>query len=184
MPLSEHVYCVAVTFKMTEWVEQQICIKFCIKLELCSVETIWTIQKAFRDDAVSTVQIKAWHKCYKDGWECVENDPHSGRPETSRTPENAELVRAAVNKDWRTMWGPKVPTSEGARGVIVLCTMFLVSCIFFNKCLFFIVNGLILSVQALYSHICIECICLKLLTVIFPVKGRVWWNKSRRKIYF
>ena len=27
--MSEHVYCVAVTFKMTEQVEQSICIKFC-----------------------------------------------------------------------------------------------------------------------------------------------------------
>ena len=41
-----HVYCVAVTFKMTEQVEQQICIRFCVKLEHFSVETIWTIQKA------------------------------------------------------------------------------------------------------------------------------------------
>ena len=46
MPLSEHVYRVAVIFKMTEQVEQQICITFCIKLEHSSVETIWMIQKA------------------------------------------------------------------------------------------------------------------------------------------
>ena len=46
MPLSEHVYCVAITFKMTEQVEQRICIKFCIKLEHSSVETIQMIQKA------------------------------------------------------------------------------------------------------------------------------------------
>ena len=46
MLLSEHVYCVAVIFKMTERVEQQICIKFCIKLEHSSVETIQMIQKA------------------------------------------------------------------------------------------------------------------------------------------
>ena len=44
MPLS--VYSVAITFKMTEWVEQQICIKFCIKLEHSSVEPIQVIQKA------------------------------------------------------------------------------------------------------------------------------------------
>ena len=31
--LSEHVHCVAIPFKMTEPVEQRICIKFCIKLE-------------------------------------------------------------------------------------------------------------------------------------------------------
>ena len=46
MPLSAHVYCVAVAFKMTEQVEQRICIKLCIKLEHSSVETIAMIQKA------------------------------------------------------------------------------------------------------------------------------------------
>ena len=46
MPLSEHAYCVAVSFKMTEQVEQQICIKFSIKLEHSSVETVQIIQKA------------------------------------------------------------------------------------------------------------------------------------------
>ena len=44
--LSEHVYCVAITFKMTEEVEQWICIKFCVKLEHSSSETIRIIQKA------------------------------------------------------------------------------------------------------------------------------------------
>ena len=43
MSLSEHVYCVAIAFKMTE---QRICIKFCIKLEHSSTETIWMIRKA------------------------------------------------------------------------------------------------------------------------------------------
>ena len=46
MPLSEHVYCVAIAFKMTEWVEQRICIKFCIKLEHSSTETNGMIHKA------------------------------------------------------------------------------------------------------------------------------------------
>ena len=44
--LSEHVYCVAITFKMTEQVKQQICIKFYIKLEHSSMEPIQMIQKA------------------------------------------------------------------------------------------------------------------------------------------
>ena len=56
--MSEHVYCVANTFKMTEGVEQRICIKFCVKLEHSSSETIRMIQKACGDDAVSAVQIK------------------------------------------------------------------------------------------------------------------------------
>ena len=43
MTLSEHVYCVVVAFKMTEQIEQQICIKF---YDCSSMETIWMIQKA------------------------------------------------------------------------------------------------------------------------------------------
>ena len=58
MPLREHVYCVSIALKKTEQVERQICIKFCIKLEHSSVETIQMIQKAFRDDAMRAVQIK------------------------------------------------------------------------------------------------------------------------------
>ena len=67
MPLSEHVYCVAIIFKMTERAEQQICIKLCIKLEHSSMETIWMIEKALRDDAVNAAQVKLWHKHFKDG---------------------------------------------------------------------------------------------------------------------
>ena len=45
MPLSERVYCVAVKFKMTEQVEQQVGTKFCVKLEHSSVETIRTFER-------------------------------------------------------------------------------------------------------------------------------------------
>ena len=56
------------------------------------------IQKCFGDETISEVQEKPWHKHFKDGGECVESDPCSGRPATSRTPENAERVRAAPTK--------------------------------------------------------------------------------------
>ena len=45
-PLNERVCCVAITFKITEQVEQRICIKFCVKLEHFSTETIQMIQEA------------------------------------------------------------------------------------------------------------------------------------------
>ena len=59
------------------------------------------IQKAFGDDAMSTAQIKMWHKCFKDGGESVESDPCSRRSATSRMPKNVERVQAATNKDWQ-----------------------------------------------------------------------------------
>ena len=46
MLLNKHVHCVAVTFKMTEWVEQRICIRFCVKLEHSSAETIQVTQES------------------------------------------------------------------------------------------------------------------------------------------
>ena len=92
------MYCVAVTYKMTEQVEQQICIRFGIKLEHSSAETIQMIQKASRDDAMSAVKIKVWHKCFKNGTESLESNPCSRRPATSTTPENVEPVQATINK--------------------------------------------------------------------------------------
>ena len=47
---------------------------------------------------MSAAQIKEWHKRFQDGRESVESDPCSGRPTTSRTPENVEHVQAAINK--------------------------------------------------------------------------------------
>ena len=38
------MYSVAMAFKMTEQVEQWICIKFCIKLEHSSMENFWMIK--------------------------------------------------------------------------------------------------------------------------------------------
>ena len=63
MLLSEHVYCVATALKMTEQVDQRICIKFCIKLDHSSTETIQMIQKAFEDNAVSVAQmLQRWSR--------------------------------------------------------------------------------------------------------------------------
>jgi hypothetical protein len=50
---------------------------------------------------MSEAQIKLWYRSFKGGWESVESDPHSERPSTSRTPENVELVQAAINKIWQ-----------------------------------------------------------------------------------
>ena len=46
--LSEHVYCVAIAFKITEQREQWTRVKLCIKLEHSSMETIRMIQKITR----------------------------------------------------------------------------------------------------------------------------------------
>ena len=83
MPLSEQAYYVAIAFKITERVEQQI-IRFCVRLKHPSTKTVWMIQEAFGDDAMSTAQTQGWQKCFKNSQEFFESNTHSGRPATSR----------------------------------------------------------------------------------------------------
>ena len=67
MPLTEHVYYVAIAFKMYKHVEQQICTNFVLSLNIPPQKPSNMIQKTFRDDAMRAVQIKAWHRHFKDG---------------------------------------------------------------------------------------------------------------------
>ena len=50
---------------------------------------------------MNAAQTEVWHKRFKGGPESVESDTCSGRPATSRTPENIDRVWAAINKDRR-----------------------------------------------------------------------------------
>jgi transposase len=75
---------------MNQRVDQRICIKFYFKLGHSSAETIPMIKKVFGDDSVSEAQINLWYSRFKDGRESVESDQRSGRPLTSKTPENVK----------------------------------------------------------------------------------------------
>jgi len=50
---------------------------------------------------MSKAPIKLWYKRFKDGRESLESDRRSGRPSTSRTPQNVGSVRAAINENRR-----------------------------------------------------------------------------------
>ena len=162
MPLSEHVYCLAATFKVTEWGEQQICIKFCVKLEYSSTETIWMIQKAAAMGnwwlAASLRQCTITHHVSCRVFGKISN--HSGdsaslqpgalsplafpktkiafeREEVSDHQRDSGKYDTAADGNWDNCVRSQGAYFEGDWGVIVLGTMFLVSCIFFNKCLNF-----------------------------------------------
>ena len=141
MPLSEHVYCVAVAFKMAEQVEQWICIRFCIKLKHSSVETIWMIQKAAVMGNWQLTASSQQHAC-SCIMSCAEffceisNHPGDSAPREPRfgtlrflafaktkiTSEREEIsycqwdsgkYERAVRETGRTTWGPNVPTLKG-----------------------------------------------------------------------
>ena len=163
MLLSEHVYCVTVAFKTTEQVEQQICLKLCVKLEHSSMETIQMIQKAVAmgNCWLAASSRQCTHSCIMSHAEFFgETSYHPGdsaplqpifstlrlllfpktkvnfeREEISDCRDSGKCNRVA-NANWEN-WG----RSEGAYskrdwGIIVLCTMFFISCIFFNVSIF------------------------------------------------
>ena len=59
------------------------------------------------------------------------------KEEISDCPWDSEKYYGAADGDWESSVRCRGAYFEGDWGVIVLCTIFLVSCIFFNKCLYF-----------------------------------------------
>ena len=176
--LSECVYCVAITFKMTEWVEQRICITFCtfcIKLQHSSAEAIQMIQKAA---AMSDWQLHhnnepthasclipsflAKHQIIQvtQSHYSLELVPCNFRlfPKIKITFEKEEISdhqwdsgKSKRAADWENCVRFQGAYFEGCWGVIVLRTMFLVSSSI-NVSVFHI-TWLIPSGQAEYIHI-------------------------------
>ena len=165
MHLSEHLYCVAVAFKMTEWVEQWICIKFCVKIKCSSLETIQMLQKAtamgnwwlvLNHDNVpphaSCLMQSFLVKCQitqvtqppyipylapYDFWLFPKLKITFEREEISDHQWDSGKYDGTAHGNWENSVRTQGAYFEGDQGVIVLCTMFLVPCIFFNKCLYF-----------------------------------------------
>ena len=155
---------VCIAFKSPEPIEQQICIKFCIRLEYSSTETIWMIQKA-------TAMGNWWqaassqHACscitsyakflakHQITW--VTQWPLQARfgtlqllafPKAKITFEREEIsdcwwdsgkFNGPADWDWLNYVKSQGAYFEVDWGVIVICTMFQASRIFFNKCLYF-----------------------------------------------
>ena len=159
MPLSDHVYYVVVAFKMTEWVEQQLCIKFCIKLKHSSAETIQMIQKATATNIwwLAASSCVSTHSHITSPAEFFLENIKSPRwlsspttqiwhPVTSGFSQNQNhLWKGRDFRPWmrfrkmmgqlmeigRTVWGPKVPTLRGTKVSLsyAQCFLYLVSSI-------------------------------------------------------
>ena len=150
---------------MTEQVEQLICIKFCVKLEHSSTGTIQMIQKAAAMGnwwlAASSWQCA--RSCITSPAEVFgETSNHPGdsallqprfsalqplaflknkitfeREEISDCQWDSGKYDRAADGKWENCVSSQDAYFEGDRGIIVLCTIFLVPCILFNKYLYF-----------------------------------------------
>lgn len=81
--------------------EQRHNIKFCFKLGKTATETHQMLVHVYGQDAVSRKCVYEWFVRLRAGRESVEDEPRSGRPCTSRTPENTERVRVLLTNDRR-----------------------------------------------------------------------------------
>ena len=86
---------------MTEKQDQRICIKFYFQLGKTSLETIQMMQKAFGIERMSKRRIKEMYNRFKGGRTSVDSDSRSGRPSTTKTLDNIERVRLAIEGDHR-----------------------------------------------------------------------------------
>ena len=151
---------------MTDRVEQWICIQFCVKLQRSSTETIGMIQKAaatgnwwfgsfcsYNTPAHIShlMQVLAKHQITQ-----VTQTPYSSdlapcnfwlfpKLKSSLKGKRFQIINeiqenttGQLMEIGRTVWGPKVPTLKGTEASLShVHTMFLISCIFFNKCFYF-----------------------------------------------
>ena len=156
-PLSERVYCVAVTFKMTERGKQCMCTQFCVKLEHSSMKTTWMIQKATavrnRWLTASSGQCTSSHNTSCAGFLVEHQIAQVIQPPDSpdlvpcdfwvflklKSPlkgkrfqtieEIQENTTGQLMAIGRTVWGPRVPTLKGTEVSLsyVQCFLYLVS---------------------------------------------------------
>ena len=78
--------------------EQSCAITVCVKLGESATLTNKKLQRAYGEHSLSKAQVVRWHKSFLEGWEQVQDEPHAGRPSTSKTDDN-------MKKEWGLLWG-------------------------------------------------------------------------------
>ena len=79
--------------------EQQIKLKFLVRLGKTATEALKLLQEVHGDDTMSRTCLFEWHRRFKEGREEVDGDHRSRRPSASKTYENVERVRQKVRSD-------------------------------------------------------------------------------------
>ena len=154
--LSERVYCVTIAFKMTEWVGQWICIRFWIKLgtflhrnysdddsegRSYGQLVIGSFIKTTRSFMHYVLGRVFWQNIKSPRWLSPRRDQiwhseTSGLSQNYNTFEGEEIsdhqwdsekYNRAADGNWENCLRSQGVYFEGDWGVIVLCTMFLVS---------------------------------------------------------
>jgi hypothetical protein len=81
--------------------EQRVAIKFCFKAGLSATVTLELVQKAYGNEALNRSNVFRWYSRFRDGRELVEDDERVGRPKSTRTDVNIDVVADLVKNDRR-----------------------------------------------------------------------------------
>ena len=169
-------YCI-----QNEQVEQKLCIRFCIKLEHSSTETIWMIQK---DSAMGTwwLEASSWQRncscimSYAEFFGETSNHPGDSAPlqprfgalkllafpKTKITFQREEIsdhqwdsrkYEGQLMTIGRTVWGPKVPTLKGTEVSLSCVQCFLYIVLSSINVSIFHITWLIPSGPVSYTHL-------------------------------
>lgn len=98
-----HVFCEKqkvnlAIFIMSDLVEQRSCIKFCLRIEMSSAETMSMLQRAFGDQDISQKNVYKWYKQFKEGRERVADNNRPGLPLTSTDEQHIGKLKYLVLK--------------------------------------------------------------------------------------
>lgn len=86
---------------MSEIIQQRSCIKFCVRNGFSGSDTLKMLQKAFSDNTMSRATVYDWHKLFKEGRECVEDEARPGRPSTSTDEQHVNKIKELVLENRR-----------------------------------------------------------------------------------
>ena len=76
-------------------------LKFMVKTGLTPIQSWRQLQAVFGKQTMCKMQVREWHKRFKSGHQDTADAPRSGRPRTSRTPENIQKVRELLQDNPR-----------------------------------------------------------------------------------
>ena len=81
--------------------EQQINIKFCVRIGKSASETLALLTVAYGEYTMKKSSIFEWHRQFKEGREDVKDDPRSGQPKMQRIDAYADRVQTLVRTNRR-----------------------------------------------------------------------------------
>jgi hypothetical protein len=84
---------------MTDFHEQQVSVKSCVKLGKTFTETLEMLKHAFGNESMGRTQTYYLYKRFKDGQISIEDDPRSGRPSTSTDDQHVTQVCSVIRSN-------------------------------------------------------------------------------------